>query len=271
VADVASAYRAGRQLRDDLDMQWAIVTMDRDGMALVHGDGQGEHFPTRPREVYDITGAGDMVLAMIGLCLASGVSIEDSLRLANIAGGLEVEKVGVAPVFRDEIRIDLLQGERGGTGKIVTADQLASLAKAQRARGARIVFTNGCFDLLHVGHVTYLQEAAQQGDVLIVGVNSDSSVQDLKGPSRPVIKQHDRAAMLAALACVDYVTVFNELTPMSLIERVRPDVLVKGGDYRGRLNEIVGRELVESYGGRLYLTGEVAGVSTTRILKSVAA
>jgi D-beta-D-heptose 7-phosphate kinase/D-beta-D-heptose 1-phosphate adenosyltransferase len=271
VTDVESAYRAGRKLREQLGLEWAIVTMDRDGMALVHGDGRGQHFPTRPREVYDITGAGDMVLATIGLCLACGVSIEDSLRLANIAGGLEVEKVGVAPVFRDEIRIDLLQGERGGTGKIVTADQLDSLAKAQRARGARIVFTNGCFDLLHVGHVTYLQEAAQQGDVLIVGVNSDESVQRLKGPSRPVIKQQDRAALLAALACVDYVTVFDELTPLSLIERVRPDVLVKGGDYRGRLDEIIGRELVESYGGQLYLTGEVAGVSTTRILKSVAA
>ena len=133
------------------------------------------------------------------------------------------------------------------------------------------MFTNGWFDLLHVGHVTYLQEAAGQGDVLIVGVNSDSSVQSLKGPSRPVIKQQDRAALLAALACVDYVTVFDDLTPLSLVERVRPDVLVKGGDYRGRLHEIVGRELVESYGGRLYLTGEVAGVSTTRILKSVAA
>ena len=271
IRQVSDAFPAGRKLCADLGLEYAIITLDRDGMVLVRPDSSGEHFPTRPREVYDITGAGDMVLATIGLCLASDVAVEDAIRLANISGGLEVEKVGVAPVFRDEIRIDLLQAGRDGTQKVFGLEELSRLVEVHRGRGAKVVFTNGCFDLLHVGHVTYLGEAAAQGDLLIVGVNSDQSVRSLKGTGRPVITQQDRAAMLAALACVDYVTVFDDLTPLELIRRLRPDVLVKGGDYAGRLDEVVGREVVESYGGRLHLTGIVAGVSTTRILKSVAA
>jgi D-beta-D-heptose 7-phosphate kinase/D-beta-D-heptose 1-phosphate adenosyltransferase len=271
IACVADAVSAGRKLCAELDLESAIVTLDRDGMVLVRPDGSSEHFPTRPREVYDITGAGDMVLATIGLCLGSGLSIDNAIRLANVAGGLEVEKVGVVPVFRDEIRRDLLQAGRDGARKILSPAELVRLAQTHRQQGSRIAFTNGCFDLLHVGHVTYLGEAAAQGDLLIVGVNSDRSVRSIKGPGRPVIQQHDRAAMLAALACVDYVTIFDDLTPVELLAQLRPDVLVKGGDYADRPAEVVGREIVEAYGGRVHLTSVVAGVSTTRILKSVAA
>ena len=265
------AFAAGERLCRMLGLEAAIITLDSDGLALIWADGRAEHIPTRPRAVYDITGAGDMVLATFGISLAAGVPLPDACRLANVAGGLEVEKVGVARVSRDEIRADLLRGGKHGNGKIMAVDSLVPIMDAHREAGRRIVFTNGCFDLLHVGHATYLAEAASRGDILIVGLNSDDSVRRLKGPSRPVIAQSDRAALLAALACVDHVVVFDEQTPIQLIAKLRPDVLVKGGDYKHREHEITGRELVESYGGELYLTGLVEGVSTTQILKSVAA
>jgi D-beta-D-heptose 7-phosphate kinase/D-beta-D-heptose 1-phosphate adenosyltransferase len=273
VADLAGARAAGQALCRTLDLELALVTLDRDGILAVWPDGRSEHFATRPRQVFDITGAGDIVLAMFGLCFAAGVPVDEACRLANVAGGLEVEKVGVARVSREEIRADLARGlaAAGTAAKQTTLEHLLPAVAAHRAAGRRIVFTNGCFDLLHVGHVTYLTEAATRGDVLIVGLNSDSSVRNLKGPTRPVIGQADRSAMLAALACVDHVVLFDEPTPLRLIEGIRPDVLVKGGDYRHKLDEITGRELVESYGGELYLAALVEGVSTTKILKSVAA
>ncbi len=244
-------------------------------MALVSPDAgspegwRDEHFPTSPRAVYDITGAGDIVLATIGVALACGVSPADAVRLGNVAGGLEVEKIGVAVVTRDEIRQRIQAERHAGSDKLVSLEALLARAVERRQRGQRIVFTNGCFDLLHVGHVSYLQEAAQLGDVLVVGVNSDRSVRKLKGPSRPVIKERDRAAMLAALACVDYVLVFDEDTPEEILRALRPDVLVKGGTYAA--DEVVGHEIVTAYGGKVCLTGVVDGVSTTRILDSLAA
>ncbi len=268
----SDAFEAGRRLLEIAGLQVAIVTLDCDGMAVVYADGRGQLFATRPRAVYDITGAGDMVLATIGLALGAGAALEDAVRLANVSGGLEVEQVGVAPISRDEIRHDLLHSSPLGVAKkIVTREQAAEVAAAARADGRRVVFTNGCFDLLHVGHVTYLEEAAAQGDLLILGLNSDASVSALKGPTRPVRKEHDRAAVLAALASVDYVVVFGERTPIKLIEAIRPDVLVKGGDYRDKLHEISEREFLESYGGQLYLAGLVEGFSTTNIVKSIAA
>ncbi|HUY33793.1 MAG TPA: D-glycero-beta-D-manno-heptose 1-phosphate adenylyltransferase [Pirellulales bacterium] len=304
------AVRAGQKLRRELALDMGIVTLDRDGMALVHPDGRGEIFPTRPRAVYDITGAGDMALAMIGVALAAGVAPPLALQLANVAAGLEVEKVGVAVIPRAEIRERLLeiQGERRkekaesqGTGasgghqppgepealaiattsqepaphaalrtpfaKIVTLDDLVHLAASHRAAGRKLVFTNGCFDLLHVGHVSYLAEARAQGEVLVVGLNSDASVRRLKGPARPVIRQQDRAAMLASLAAVDYVVVFHEDTPHEVLRQLRPEVLVKGGTYAPC--EVVGHEIVAAYGGRVAVCGLVEGVSTTNILDSL--
>jgi D-beta-D-heptose 7-phosphate kinase/D-beta-D-heptose 1-phosphate adenosyltransferase len=267
-----NAFAAGQRLCEQLGLEAAIVTLDCDGMALTSADGRATHFPTRPRKVYDITGAGDMVLATIGLCMASGISLDNAVRLANVAGGLEVEQVGVVPISREEMRLDILRsGKEGSASKIVTLEDAARLAKAARAQGQKIVFTNGCFDLLHQGHVAYLEEAARQGDLLILGLNSDASVRALKGPTRPVRRQADRAAVLAALATVDHIVVFDDPTPIRLIEAVRPDVLVKGGDYQGKLHEVTGRELVESYGGRLHLALFVEGVSTTQILRSIAA
>lgn len=269
VDSMESAFAAGRHLCRQFDLQYAIVTLDRDGMALVRADGTCEHFATRPREVYDITGAGDMVLATIGLVLAGELPIEDALRLANIAGGLEVEKVGVVPITRDEIRLDLLGASRDSSQKIVTLEQAARLADVHRSRGERIVFTDGCFDLLHVGHVAHLTEAAAQGEIVVVGLQSDSSARLLKGPARPVIDQGNRALMLAAMGSVDYVVVFDDRTPLELIRRLRPDMLVKGAEHQGR--EIAGADFVEGRGGRLHLAAMVEGISTTRLVQRIAA
>jgi D-beta-D-heptose 7-phosphate kinase/D-beta-D-heptose 1-phosphate adenosyltransferase len=218
--------------------------------------------------VYDITGAGDMVLAMLGLCLADGVEPEDAALLANVAAGLEVEREGVAVVSRAEIRQELLISAATGERKIITRREAAALAESHRKAGRTVVFTNGCFDLLHVGHVTCLAEAASMGDVLIVGINSDESVRRLKGPSRPIIGQNERAAMLAALECVDHVVIFEEDTPARLLSDIRPDLLVKGGATAA--DEVACRELVECYGGQVRLTSKVDGLSTTGILASMA-
>jgi D-beta-D-heptose 7-phosphate kinase/D-beta-D-heptose 1-phosphate adenosyltransferase len=286
IADPVDAFRAGRQLRDALDMAMAIITLDRDGMALVPAASpsdtpvvsgavvmqtqpNGRVFPTEARAVYDITGAGDMVLAMIGVALAGGATAAQAIELGNVAAGLEVGKVGVAIVERSEIRAVLAEREVSSAGKIVTLQQMVAAAAAHRAGGQRLVLTNGCFDLLHVGHASYLEQARRLGDRLIVAINSDASVRRLKGEARPVICQADRAAMLAALAVVDYVLVFDEDTPHELLRQIRPDVLAKGGTYTPE--QVVGHEVVEAYGGQVTVTGAVDGVSTTHILQRIAA
>jgi D-beta-D-heptose 7-phosphate kinase/D-beta-D-heptose 1-phosphate adenosyltransferase len=268
----ADALDAAAQLRRELDLEAAIVTLDKEGMALVHRDGRREIFPTRPRQVYDITGAGDMVLAVLGMTLAAGADYAPAIRLANVAGGLEVERIGVATVSREEILQDLLHAGnpgRSATPKVLPRDRLLRVLAERQARGQRVAFTNGCFDVLHAGHVQYLQEARAQADVLVVGLNGDGSVRKLKGPGRPVNPAESRAVVLAGLEAVDFLTVFDEETPLALIEAVRPDVLVKGADYRR--DEVVGADLVESYGGRVHLAPLREGVSTTRLLQRLGA
>jgi len=267
IREPMDALRIGTRLCQQLDLTAAVITLDSDGMAWVPRRGAGCIYPTRARSVYDITGAGDVALAMLGLCWAARIDPEDAIQLSNVASGIEVERTGVSKVTRADIRQELLNAARPGTEKLLTRDQLAEFGDRQRERGQRIVFTNGCFDLLHIGHVSYLADAAAMGDVLVVGVNSDASVRRLKGPSRPVITEGDRAAILAALQCVDGVVVFDEDTPLAAIETLRPDVLVKGGTYT--TNQVVGREIVEAYGGEVRVTGVVDGISTTRIVDSL--
>jgi D-beta-D-heptose 7-phosphate kinase/D-beta-D-heptose 1-phosphate adenosyltransferase len=266
------ALEAAIQLREQLDLEAAVVTLDKDGMALAHRDGRRQVFPTRPRQVYDITGAGDMVLGVLGMALAAGAGYEQAIALANVAGGLEVEKIGVATVTRDEILRDLLRAgsAAGGAGeKVLPRDALRHELESRRRLGQRVAFTNGCFDLLHAGHVRYLQEARAQADLLVVGLNSDAGVRALKGEGRPVNPVDARALVLAGLQAVDLVTVFDEPTPLVLIHAVRPDVLVKGADYRK--NEVAGAEFVESYGGRVHLAPMREGFSTTGLLAKLRA
>lgn len=266
----AEVFEAASRLREQLDLEAAIITLDKDGMALVHRDGRQQMFPTRPRQVYDITGAGDMVLSVLAMTLATGADYEAAIRLANVAGGLEVEKIGVATVTRDEILRDLLRTGVGAGQKILSREQLRYELDSRRRLGQRVAFTNGCFDVLHAGHVHYLHEARAQADLLVVGLNSDASVKTLrKGPHRPIHSEQARAQVLAALQVVDFLTIFDEETPLELIQLVRPDVLVKGADYRK--DEVVGAEFVESYGGRVHLAQFHPGYSTTTVLQKLAA
>lgn len=267
---IGEALDAAAELCERLDLEAAIVTLDRDGMALAHSDGRRLHFPTRPRQVYDITGAGDMVMSVLGMTLAAGADYEQAIRLANIAGGLEVEKIGVVTVTREEILRDLLhEGAVRGPGKIQSRIDLCRELDRRRASGQRIAFTNGCFDVLHAGHVQYLNEARAQADILVIGLNSDESVRSLKGLSRPVNSCEARLCVLSALEAVDYVTIFDETTPLELIRLVRPDVLVKGADYSRE--QVVGGDFVESYGGRVHLAAVREGFSTTGLLKRLGA
>jgi D-beta-D-heptose 7-phosphate kinase/D-beta-D-heptose 1-phosphate adenosyltransferase len=269
----AEALVAASELRERLDLEAAIVTLDKEGIALVHREGRRAIFPTRPRQVYDITGAGDIVMAVLGMTLASGADYEPAIRLANIAGGLEVEKIGVATVSREEILADIREGSAlvatGGPGKVLPRHDLVREVERRRSLGQRIAFTNGCFDVLHAGHVQYLHEARAQADVLVVGLNSDSSVRAIKGTGRPINTAEARALVLAALQAVDFLTVFEETTPLELIQVLAPDVLVKGADYRRA--DVVGADFVESYGGRVHLAGLREGYSTTGMLRRMGA
>lgn len=266
IRTIDDAFAAGKILVDNFQLDMAFVTIDRDGIVLATREGAVVHLPTRVREVCDVTGAGDMVLAMIGVGMAAGIEPVDLCRLANIAGGLEVEQVGVVPITRSQILADLCQGLRSTETKVCDLERLTRRVAERRRAGQKVVFTNGCFDLLHAGHVSYLQEAAREGDCLIVAVNSDDSVRRLnKAPDRPLFSAEYRTRMLAALEVVDYVIVFDEDTPHALLHELKPDVLVKGGTYRD--DEIVGREVVLSYGGRVKALGEVAGLSTTDIVR----
>lgn len=268
IKSIEQAVLAGQSLCRHLQLDYAYITLDSDGIAFVHKEGWYEHLPTRKREVYDITGAGDMVLAMIGVGLAAQVDPIAAGRLANVAGGLEVEQIGVVAISREEILYDLLHQGRGLNNKVCKRDDLVRQVAARKRLGQKIVITNGCFDLLHIGHVTYLQQARREGDCLIVALNSDDSVRRLnKGPDRPIFSEHDRATMLAALEAVDYVTVFDEATPHALLELLRPDVLVKGGTYAH--DDIVGWEVVEAYGGVAKALTLVDGISTTRIVQGL--
>ncbi len=265
--DMNEVWQAADHLQENLDLEAAIITLDKDGMALKHRDGRAQHFPTRPRHVYDITGAGDMVMCVLGLALASGADYEQAIQLANVAGGLEVEKIGVATVTRAELLRDLMTPGHAATvspTKVLPLEATVQELDYRRRLGQRVVFTNGCFDVLHAGHVQYLQEARAQGDVLIVGLNSDSSVRALKGKTRPVQQLADRSLILASLQAVDFVTVFDESTPMHLIQAIRPDVLVKGADYSKE--EVVGAQFVEAYGGRVHLALLHQGHSTTNLI-----
>jgi D-beta-D-heptose 7-phosphate kinase/D-beta-D-heptose 1-phosphate adenosyltransferase len=266
VRTVEDAVKAGEILRKKCGIKSVVVTLDRDGIVIVKDDGF-EHIPTRPREVFDNTGAGDVVLAALVVGMAEGMDLRRASILANVGGGWEVEQAGAVPISRDQLIYELLKQNRRHTGKLIERDQLLRELEILRRTGKKIVFTNGCFDLLHPGHVSYLEFAKEQGDVLVVGMNSDQSVKSLKGPNRPLINQLERARMLAALQAVDYVVIFNEPSVMDLVKEIRPEILVKGQDYT--VETVVGHEEVQGYGGRVALAPIEHEYSTSKIIKTI--
>ncbi len=263
------AAAAAQRLADDLDLAHALVTRSADGMTSVSraaGRWRTEHVRARRRELVDVTGAGDVTSAVLALALAAGAPVGRAMWLANLAAGVKVEKFGAAAVSPAEIMAAANSGRRE---KRLTRSEVAAWAAERRAQGKRVVFTNGCFDLLHVGHVQYLEDSRRLGDALIVGLNADESVRRLKGPARPVQAEEDRAQILASLATVDAVTVFTEDTPFELIRAIRPDVITKGKDYQNK-QAVVGWDLVESWGGTVELIEFVAGRSTTELIRKAA-
>ncbi len=252
----------------DWGVECLAVTLDRDGAVVVPADGASVHIPTRPRSVYDNTGAGDAVLACLAAAIATGASFEDSVRLANIAGGLEVEKFGCVPIAADEMLAELRIEHRRRNGKLRTIDDLAAELNLRRDRGETVAFTNGVYDIMHPGHLDLLAKARDEASLLVVAVNSDSSVRQLgKGSDRPFNDQSFRTTMLSHIESVDYVVVFDEPTPQSLIERIRPDVLVKGEDWAGK--GVVGADFVERNGGRVRMIPMVGDYSTTSIVQRI--
>lgn len=251
--------------RQKFNIKNVVVTRSEKGMTLVNCQ-QVLHSPAAAIEVFDVSGAGDTVAATLLAGAAGGLKLADAVYLANKAAGIVVAKVGTYPVHRDELLTELLTEERkAGRGyRTLSWQEIASLAATWRACGEKIVFTNGCFDILHVGHVTYLEKAARLGKHLIVGLNTDASVRRLKGETRPLVHELDRARVLAALACVDAVVLFDEDTPTDLIEKIRPDILVKGGDYLPE--QVAGRE----YAGEVRIIDFEDGYSTTGVVEKIA-
>lgn len=265
-ADEAELVRKGQQLVQDLSLSALLVTRGEHGMTLLrHGEPE-MHLPAQAREVFDVTGAGDTVIAALAAALAAGASLPDAVALANVAAGLVVAKLGTASVSGPELRRALQRAHGAGCGVVGEAQLHVALADA-KAHGEQIVFTNGCFDLLHPGHVAYLEEAKRLGDRLVVAVNADDSVRRLKGPGRPVQSADSRMAVLAGLEAVDWVVSFSDDTPERLLSSLKPDVLVKGGDYSPE--QVVGASIVQAYGGVVRVLSFVEHCSTTSIVEKI--
>lgn len=258
--------KKGRALLKAHNLTALLVTRGERGMTLLRADQPELHIPTRAKEVFDVTGAGDTVIASVAAAVASGTDLADAVVLANAAAGISVGKLGAATVSLPELR-GVLQDHRGEPSGVVAEDQLLLAVEEARSRGERIVMTNGCFDILHAGHVHYLDQAKQYGDYLIVAINDDASVRQLKGKGRPVNSLEKRMAVLSGLSATDWVVPFFEDTPERLIKAVTPDVLVKGGDYK--IEEIAGADHVLKQGGRVEILDFLEGLSTTSLLNKI--
>jgi len=265
VSDAKSLAAAAAKLIEDHDLQHVVITRDKDGISLFSRDGTEFHDAAHERDVYDVTGAGDMVTTLLALVLADGGAPDDAVRLANVAAGIEVGKLGVAPVSREEIREVLVQ--QASVSKLKTLDELLPLLAKCRVMNKKVVFTNGCFDILHQGHIDLVHRAKSHGDILIVAINSDASVKRLKGPKRPILPENERAVLLSAIEAVDYVTIFEDDTPIPLLEALQPEVLVKGAQYTRE--QVVGHQVVDSYGGEIVLVPHVEDISTTDIVQRI--
>jgi D-beta-D-heptose 7-phosphate kinase / D-beta-D-heptose 1-phosphate adenosyltransferase len=264
--DDSGAARAGRRALDDTGCGAVLVTRSAKGLTLVRRDAPALHLPTRAREVADVSGAGDTLVATLAVALGAGADLPEAAMLANVTAGISVGKPGTATVSREELLGVLHLADLVATGsKIATRDEAIQRAAAWRAQGLRTGFANGCFDLIHPGHIRLLTEARTRCDRLIVALNTDTSVQRLKGPTRPLQSETARATVMASLAPVDLVVLFPEDTPLELIQALRPDVLVKGSDYS--IDQVVGAELVQGWGGTVLLVELQAGHSTTGTIR----
>ena len=259
-------------IRSRYGLDWLLVTRGSRGMVLCGNDASPLMILARAREVFDVSGAGDTVIATLAAGLALELSFAEAAQLSNLAAGIVVGKLGTQPITRPElsaaIAMNDMQPQSTGAAKIATLESARILVKSWQSSGQKVVFTNGCYDLLHPGHIHLLHQSRDLGDRLIVGLNTDASVKRLKGDSRPIVAERDRAAIVSALGCVDLVVLFDEDTPLQLIQAIKPDILVKGEDYR--LDQVVGGEAVKSYGGRVCLVPLLQGYSTTRIAEKIA-
>jgi D-beta-D-heptose 7-phosphate kinase/D-beta-D-heptose 1-phosphate adenosyltransferase len=262
--ELDSLLSAGQKMVKDLSLQYLTATLSDKGIALLRTDSRFIA-PAVARQVFDVSGAGDTVIATLALAMAGGAQMETAVQLANLAAGIAVSKVGTVPVREDELLVSIMP-EIGlqAAEKVIAIDELRTRVSAWRHAGEQIVFTNGCFDLLHIGHITLLESARREGDRLVVGINSDSSVRGLKGSTRPIVGERERAQILASLSVVDAVIIFGEPTPLRAIEALRPDVIVKGGDYTE--DTVVGAKEVRSWRGRVKIVPTVQGFSTTNII-----
>jgi len=265
--DELSYSQEAQRLIHQCNLSYLLVTRGAHGMSLFGRERPVRHISSEAREVYDVSGAGDTVIAVLALGVAAGIEIEDAARLANLAAGVVVGKVGTRPILEKELRRAFLGNVMEGMSKILSPEDAAGLIKQWRNEGKSVVFTNGCFDILHIGHIKLLHAAAAEGDKLVVGLNADASIKKLKGPFRPVMGEAERSAILASLKCVDMVVVFSEETPIELIRNFEPDVIVKGGDYTPET--VVGHDIVEKKGGRVVIFPLVEGFSTTRVIEQM--
>ena len=265
-ADTAALAAAARPLIAAAGLSSMVVTLSEHGMLIVPADAVETVVPATRREVFDVTGAGDTAIAVLTLALAAQAPLVVAAQIANAAAGISVGQVGAVAVDADSIRNELTAAP---DAKVLAREELATRAASWRMAGKRIVFTNGCYDLLHAGHLSLLHSAARLGDVLVLAINSDASVKRLKGPERPLVTEAERAALLAALACVDAVTIFDEDTPLEALKSVKPHVLVKGADYRAE--EVVGKDFVESYGGKVALVPLLPAKSTSALVERIKA
>ena len=265
IHSVADAEAAARALISAHQLDGVLAKLGADGVCIVMRDEPAVHFQVPAREVFDVSGAGDTVMATLALALAGGLSAAEAAELANIAGSIVVGKIGTATVSREDLAHELMHDENlKNESKIVSTAQASDIAERWRNKGVKVGFTNGCFDLLHPGHIALLRQARAACDKLFVGLNSDASVKRLKGETRPVQSELSRATVLASLADVDAVVIFDEDTPVQLIEAIRPAVLVKGADYT--IDKVVGAELVQGWGGKVVLANLIDGQSTTKTI-----
>lgn len=265
--DESALEEQAGQIIERFDLTYLVVTRGSRGLSLFGRNLRAVHIPAEVKEVFDVSGAGDTVIATLAAAFGSGLNMRRASELANLAAGIVVGKLGTQPIDCAELKGAVRDKELVDVKKFCDRVQAKKMISAWKTEGKRIVFTNGCFDLLHIGHIKLLQAAAEKGDKLVVGLNSDASVRRLKGNSRPIIPEEERAALLSSIKSVDLVVIFDEDTPIELIREFRPEVLVKGGDYTPET--VVGRQMVESWGGTVELVPLVEGVSTTRVIEWV--